>query len=160
MKLSQALTQINKPVKIGTMQGSGFVFIGKAEDALKKLEKIRIGDFKRDPKDEVYVRIPWPERKVIETYESSKVIDDCLIVIIEGAEVGGRWFLGDTPIFAGRAVKEEKDKVNSKTKVAKKAKPKETAEPTAEPPKRISPLEAVFMPVRFAKEIEQKGALS
>ena len=76
MKLSEALKITPKPVKIGTQQGSGFLFVGQPKDALKSLKAV--------PRHEGSPR--WEDRKVLESYNSALVIDSTRIIIIEGKE--------------------------------------------------------------------------
>ena len=85
MNLSQALKQAHKPVKIGTEGHGGFIYIGHPEDALHYLNMLP--ETKGAPR--------WEERKVIETYDSDPVVDDTLIIIIEGSEKGSYWYLGE-----------------------------------------------------------------
>ena len=86
MKLSEVLRITPKPVKIGTCNGSGFLFIGRAKDALKSLNGI--------PR---YEGSPhWEDREVLESYNSALVIDSTRIIIIEGREKGSYWYLGES----------------------------------------------------------------
>lgn len=85
MKLSEALKITPKPVKIGTQQGSGFLFVGQPKDALKSLKAV--------PRHEGSPR--WEDRKVLESYNSALVIDSTRIIIIEGKEKGSHWYLGE-----------------------------------------------------------------
>lgn len=90
MKLSEVLKVMVKPVKIGTHNGSGFVYIGRPENALETLNTV--------PRYEGSPR--WEDREVLETYNAALVIDSTRIIIVEGKEKGGRWYLGEeNPVF-------------------------------------------------------------
>lgn len=86
MKLSEVLKVMVKPVKIGTHNGSGFVYIGRPENALETLNTV--------PRYEGSPR--WEDREVVETYNAALVIDSTRIIIVEGKEKGGYWYLGET----------------------------------------------------------------
>lgn len=86
MKLSEVLKVMVKPVKIGTHNGSGFVYIGRPEDALETHNTVP--RFEGSPR--------WEDREVFETYNSALVIDSTRIIIVEGREKGGYWYLGET----------------------------------------------------------------
>lgn len=95
MKLADVLKVTIKPVKIGTHSGSGFVYIGRPEDALKSLNTV--------PRYEGSPR--WEDREVVETYNAALVIDSTRIIIVEGKEKGGYWYLGEKELVLGKQKK-------------------------------------------------------
>ena len=86
MNLSQALKITNKPVKIGTQHGSGFIYIGAPENALDRLNMV--------PRYEDAPR--WEDREVTDMYDADPIIEDAMVIIVEGWEKGAMWFAGDT----------------------------------------------------------------
>ena len=111
MKLKEALEIVQGKVKIGTQKGSGFVYIGDPKNALEILEiskfKKHNGGVRKNQKNkrpETYG--PWPERKVLDSYEASPVIETARILIVEGDESSNKWFDGDEPEKMGRPTKD------------------------------------------------------
>ena len=88
MNLSQALTTTHRPVKIGTQHGSGFIYIGTPEKALDSL--------RLEPRWEHSPR--WEDREVTDMYDADPVIEDAVIIIIEGWERGKDWLSGDSAL--------------------------------------------------------------
>ena len=85
MNLSEALKTTIRPVKIGTQHGSGFIYIGVPE---KALDYFRLtARWEGSPR--------WEEREVTDMYDADPIIEDAVIIIIEGWERGSRWFASD-----------------------------------------------------------------
>ena len=98
MKLSEALKATHKSVKIGTNHGAGFIYIGRPEDALDRLNMA--------PRQKDAPR--WEDREVTDMYEADPIVEDVVIIIIEGWEKGTMWFAGDTTQTSDKPRKRKK----------------------------------------------------
>lgn len=124
MTLRDVLQNTRLIVKIGTVNGGGWLFVGRPSDMLdnaEEYESIRLEKLDRGVKTCLRYRgsqkwmmkaegvrrykeesLPLLDRQVQEVYMSNPIVDIAQCIRIDGNEIGGYWMVqevGDSPIF-------------------------------------------------------------